>query len=583
MTPPEAKAQILGTADSFGVLAGSTVTNTGPSVIMGNVGVAPGSAIVGFPPGIVLPPGTIHAGDAVAATAQVDLATAYTTLQALPSQFNLTGQNLGGMVLLPAIYSFATSAQLTGVLTLNGLGNPASQFVFQIGSTLVTASNSAVLLINGANGNNVYWAVGSSATLGTNSVFAGNIVALTSITLNTGATITCGRALARNGAVTLDNNTITICAPTTDGTGGSGGTDITQNTLFGEGISGAQQSAFGASGLFGSVLMNEAIFARDGTAPDLTGITSQEHRPMKIGVLAEAPHADMTSDYLPPTWRLWTTGFGGRGSFEGSAVNGSSALDTRTAGFAVGLDYQIDRTALIGIAAGYSYSQFSVDQLMTRGTVEGAHLGLYGLKRLGAFYLAATAEYAHFSNSTERSVDWVLDERTSGSFVSEAFSARLEAGWKRSFGGYWVTPFAGLQFSHLMSDGFTEASVGTAGTPGILGLTFGSNSETSLASSLGIQVDRRLILSNGRALTPFARAAWVHEFSPDRGVSASLTLSPEASFSPVGASAAEDVAKVKAGVRLDVTQSTGLFVAFDGEFSGHSQSYAGTGGIKISW
>jgi Ice-binding-like len=207
-----AEAQILGTAADFGVLAGSTVTNTGSSVIQGNLGVSPGSAVTGFPPGIVVAPGVIHAADAVAGQAQVDLTTAYNTLQGLPSQVNLTGQNLGGLNLSPAVYSFATSAQLTGVLTLNGQGNTAGQFVFQIGSTLTTASNSAVLLINGANGNNVYWAVGSSATLGTNSAFAGNIVALTSITLNTGATLTCGRALARNGAVTLDSNTITLCA-----------------------------------------------------------------------------------------------------------------------------------------------------------------------------------------------------------------------------------------------------------------------------------------------------------------------------------------------------------------------------------
>ena len=193
----DAEAQILGTAEDFGVLAGTTVTNTGPSVIQGNVGVSPGSAVVGFGPGIVVPPGTIHAGDAVAAQAQVDLTAAYNTLQGLPSQVNLTGQNLGGLVLPPAVYSFATSAQLTGVLTLNGLGNTASQWVFQIGTTLTTASNSAVLLINGANGNNVYWAVGSSATLGTNSVFAGNIVALTSITLNTGASLTCGRRIVK--------------------------------------------------------------------------------------------------------------------------------------------------------------------------------------------------------------------------------------------------------------------------------------------------------------------------------------------------------------------------------------------------
>ena len=112
-----AEAQILGTAEGFGVLGGGTVTNTGSSVIQGNVGTSPGNAIVGFPPGTIVPPGTIHAGDAVAGQAQNDLTTAYNTLQGLPAQFNLTGQDLGGMFLGPAVYAFATSAQLTGVLT----------------------------------------------------------------------------------------------------------------------------------------------------------------------------------------------------------------------------------------------------------------------------------------------------------------------------------------------------------------------------------------------------------------------------------------------------------------------------------
>ena len=131
-----AQAQILGTAENFGVLAGTLVTNSGPSVIEGNIGVYPGNGIVGLGPGNMVPPGTIHAGDTVAQQAQADLTAAYNTLQGLPSQVNLTGLNLGGLVLPPAVYSFATSAQLTGVLTLNGLGNSAAQWVFQIGSTL---------------------------------------------------------------------------------------------------------------------------------------------------------------------------------------------------------------------------------------------------------------------------------------------------------------------------------------------------------------------------------------------------------------------------------------------------------------
>ena len=217
--PLQAKAGLLlGTAGNFSVLAGSTVTNTGPSVLNGgDVGVSPGSAIIGFPPGIVVPPYTMHAGDAVALQAQNDLTTAYNAAAGLVPTQNLTGQNLGGLTLLPGVYFFSTSAQLTGTLTLNDQGDPNAQFVFQIGSTLTTASNSSVVTINGGGsmpGCTVFWQVGSSATLGTGTAFEGHILALTSITLNTGSTILDGSALARNGAVTLDSNSITNCVST---------------------------------------------------------------------------------------------------------------------------------------------------------------------------------------------------------------------------------------------------------------------------------------------------------------------------------------------------------------------------------
>lgn len=209
-------ADLLGTtANSFAVLGGSTVTNTGPSVITGNLGVGPGTAITGFPPGIVLAPGTMHAADAVALQAQSETTTAYNLLAGLPATGTLTGQDLGGLTLLPGVYFFANTAQLTGTLTLDGRGDPDATFVFQIGSTLTTASSSSVVFVNGATRQEVYWQVGSSATLGTATQFAGNIVALTSISFGTGAGISCGRALARNGAVTLDTNTIVNdCADT---------------------------------------------------------------------------------------------------------------------------------------------------------------------------------------------------------------------------------------------------------------------------------------------------------------------------------------------------------------------------------
>lgn len=202
----------LGTAGSFAVLAGSTVTNTGPTIIHGNLGVSPGSAVTGFPPGLVTG-GTIHAADAVALQAQSDLTTAYNVAAGKTPTQTLTGMDLGGLTLTPGVYFFASEAQLTGTLTLDAQGNPDALFVFQIGSMLTTASSSVVNFINGGqggSGGSVFWQVGSSATLGTGTAFAGNILALTSITLNTDATIACGRALARNGAVTLDTNVVSI-------------------------------------------------------------------------------------------------------------------------------------------------------------------------------------------------------------------------------------------------------------------------------------------------------------------------------------------------------------------------------------
>ena len=209
----------LGTALTFTVLAGSTITNTGPTVITGNLGLAPGSAVTGFPPGVVT--GAKHVSDAVALLAKNDLVTAYTEAANAPTTSDITGIDLGGMNLTPGVYKFDSSAQLTGPLTLSGNGI----FIFQIGSALTTASNATVLLINGAQPCGVFWQVGSSATLGSATHFQGNLMALTSITMVTGANILAGRALARNGALTLDSNDITPpVGACTVGTGGSGGT-----------------------------------------------------------------------------------------------------------------------------------------------------------------------------------------------------------------------------------------------------------------------------------------------------------------------------------------------------------------------
>jgi type VI secretion system secreted protein VgrG len=199
-----ADAQILGSAESFAVLGASTVTSTGPTTITGDLGLSPGTAITETPS--ISLSGTLHVADGTALTAQNDAMTAYNNLAGLAPTANLTGKDLGGMTLTPGVYKYASSAQLTGPLTLDFTGSN-QEIVFQIGSTLTTASASSVNIVGGNSTDGVFFEVGKSATLGTTTSFEGNILADASITLNTGATI-CGRAIALTAAVTMDSNTI---------------------------------------------------------------------------------------------------------------------------------------------------------------------------------------------------------------------------------------------------------------------------------------------------------------------------------------------------------------------------------------
>lgn len=199
----------LGSDATFAVLAASTVTNSGLTVVTGNLGLSPGTSVTGFPPGTVVGDGATDVADADAAQAQLDLTTAYNNAAGQAPTTVLTAiADIGGSVMTPGVYHAPSSLAITGNVTLDGQNDPNSVFIFQMASTLVTAGSSTVTLINGADACNIFWQVGSSATIGTNSTFNGTILAQASITLGTGATVH-GRVLARNAAVTLLSNTIT--------------------------------------------------------------------------------------------------------------------------------------------------------------------------------------------------------------------------------------------------------------------------------------------------------------------------------------------------------------------------------------
>jgi hypothetical protein len=200
----------LGSDAAFAVLAASTVTNSGPTIVTGNLGLSPGTAVTAFPPGTVVG-GVIHAGDPTAAQAQLDLTTAYNNAAGRVNPAAVPA-DIGGMVIPPGLYKAPVSLAITGNVTLDGQNDPNSVFIFQMASTLTTAVNSTVTLINRADACNIFWQVGSSATLNTASIFNGTILAQASISLGTGATVN-GRVLARAGAVTLLSNTVTLPRP----------------------------------------------------------------------------------------------------------------------------------------------------------------------------------------------------------------------------------------------------------------------------------------------------------------------------------------------------------------------------------
>jgi autotransporter-associated beta strand protein len=353
------------------------------------------------------------------------------------------------------------------------------------------------------------------------------------------------------------------------------------DNLSGEGTSGTQETTFGASNMFLSMMMDQGQFWRSGDPFDPIGTTlgPHPHAPVyKKAMPVKAPVVDL------PRWRAWATGSDATWKLNGDPAIGSADLSHRTAGGAAGLDYQINPNLLLGMAGGASSSQFSVPGRATSGNIDGVHLGGYGVARYNQYYAAGALTFGTFQDSTSRTISGIgATETATGSFSSYLLGGRFEAGWEQRFGNFAVTPFAAVQVSDIWQPGFAERSTAATGAPGVLALVYQSKNIVSVPTFVGAQFDTRVTVSDRMVWSPYARLSWVHEFDPTRNITATFATLPLATFTVDGARPARDAGRVDVGSKLSIAKNTWLFSSFVGEFSNISQMYAGKGGLRISW
>jgi len=251
----------------------------------------------------------------------------------------------------------------------------------------------------------------------------------------------------------------------------------------------------------------------------------------------------------------------------------------------IGVDRQVGRDNLVGIAAGVSRGDFSVSERATSGSVQAAHVGLYGMARRGAWYISANVQYARGENDTTRAIMGVgPTEIARGKFATDQLATRVEVGRRSRLNRLTVMPFTAVEFARLWQHRYSESStVSATGAPGILGLTYQAQETVSLVSALGVHFESRLQLAHGMMLLPFARVAWLHEYSPDREVRPSFNMAPGFTFTTQGISAASDLARVNLGARLVIAPQASLFATVTSEFSSNTQAYGITGGFRAGW
>jgi uncharacterized protein with beta-barrel porin domain len=617
------------TLATFSVLGASTVSNTGPTTIDGNVGLSPGlaTAVIGFPPGLIA--GTTYTGsddgNNVAEDAQVELTNTYNTQAALPFDQDLSGQTLGADVstLLPGVYSYSSSAQLTGQLTLDAQGDPNAVFVIQIGSTLTSASAASVVLANGAQGKNVYWIVGSSAVLGTGTSFAGQIMAADSITLTTGVTINCGAALAQTGAVTLDTNVITtICAFQGFASAlGPTAVAVALDTFVNNGgilpasfqdllnlppeelaaalaqLSGETATAFTATG---AEAMNSFLGAVLSPFDDTRQYPDERNSPDTVkalgyaseGKVADASPALAAFDQPLPRaqrpWSIWGSVYGGQTNTDGDPSAGTHDRSSRTLAFAMGLDYRVDPNAVVGFAVGGGGTSFGLSDSLGSGSSDMVQVAIYGRKSIDANYIATALAYAWHDVSTDRFLTIGAGEHYQANYGASNIAGRVEVGHHidlpddpRWPGAASITPYAALQVQGFFTPAYGETVV--SGVPDFA-LNYAANDSVNIRTELGAMLARRFALANDAEFVLHLRAAWAHDYWSNNSSEATFQALPGSpSFTVEGATPASDSLLVSAGAEVDFNRAWSVAGSFDGAFADGSQTYGGKVKVRYTW